>query len=246
MGESWHGKLAVVSDLIYKIYAIHNVNDMASRLFESLRMFIEYDAADLYLYDELNKEYVLSNSLQYHAKEKRKVHELGLNTDILDKNTNFVYRESDYQKEDLQERRRCFHPLYKENQFQYALHITLFYEDKSVGVINLYRYIGNQDFEYEDMAICNVLKEHLALRLSTEVGEQSGVKYTVSEVVNRFNLTPRETQVLKNMLAGKDNFQISDEMMISIFTIKKHIMNIYRKLEISSRTQLFKKVKEFE
>ena len=48
------------------------------------------------------------------------------------------------------------------------------------------------------------------------------------------------------MLAGKDNYQISDEMMISIFTIKKHIMNIYRKLEISSRTQLFKKVKEFE
>nr|WP_294488245.1 LuxR C-terminal-related transcriptional regulator [uncultured Anaerosporobacter sp.] len=246
MGESWHGKLAVVSDLIYKVYAIHNVSDMTSRLFESLRMFIEYDAADLYLYDELNKEYVLSNSLHYHAKGKRTARELGLNIDILDKNTNIVYRESDYQKEDLFEQKRCIHTLYKENQFQFALHVILSYEDKRVGVINLYRYIGNQDFEYDDMAICNVLKEHLALRLSVEVQEQSGVKYTVSEVVNRFNLTPRETQVLKNMLAGKDNYQISDEMMISIFTIKKHIMNIYRKLEISSRTQLFKKVKEFE
>ncbi|SHL97891.1 regulatory protein, luxR family [Anaerosporobacter mobilis DSM 15930] len=246
MGESWHGKLAVVSDLIYKVYAIHNVSDMTSRLFESLRMFIEYDAADLYLYDELNKEYVLSNSLHYHAKGKRTARELGLNIDILDKNTNIVYRESDYQKEDLFEQKRYIHTLYKENQFQFALHVILSYEDKRVGVINLYRYIGNQDFEYDDMAICNVLKEHLALRLSVEVQEQSGVKYTVSEVVNRFNLTPRETQVLKNMLAGKDNYQISDEMMISIFTIKKHIMNIYRKLEISSRTQLFKKVKEFE
>ncbi|MBS5932956.1 MAG: hypothetical protein KIC94_08745 [Clostridiales bacterium] len=246
MGESWHGKLAVVSDLIYKVYAIHNVSDMTSRLFESLRMFIEYDAADLYLYDELNKEYVLSNSLHYHAKDKKTARELGLNTDILDKNTNFVYIESDYQKEDLFEQRRCIHTLYKENQFQFALHVILSYADKRVGVINLYRYIGNQDFEYDDLAICNVLKEHLALRLSVEVQEQSGAKYTVSEVVNRFNLTPRETQVLKNMLAGKDNFQISDEMMISIFTIKKHIMNIYRKLEISSRTQLFKKVKEFE
>lgn len=246
MGESWHGKLAVVSDLIYKVYAIHNVSDMTSRLFESLRMFIEYDAADLYLYDELNKEYVLSNSLHYHAKGKRTARELGLNIDILDKNTNIVYRESDYQKEDLFEQKRYIHTLYKENQFQFALHVILSYEDKRVGVINLYRYIGNQDFEYDDMAICNVLKEHLALRLSVEVQEQSGVKYTISEVVNRFNLTPRETQVLKNMLAGKDNYQISDEMMISIFTIKKHIMNIYRKLEISSRTQLFKKVKEFE
>lgn len=246
MSESWHGKLAVVSDLIYKVYAIHNVRDMTSRLFESLRMFIEYDAADLYLYDAVNKEYVLSNSLQYHAKDKMTMQELGLNNDIIIKNTNFVYRESDYQKEDKLERRRYLHTFYKENQFLYALHIILSFEDKRIGVVNLYRYIGNNDFEYDDLAICNVLKEHLALRLSTEVREQSGVKYTVSEVVDRFNLTPRETQVLKNMLAGKDNFQISDEMMISIFTIKKHIMNIYRKLEISSRTQLFKKVKEFE
>lgn len=246
MSESWHGKLAVISDLIYKIYAIHNVRDMASRLFDSLRMFIEYDAVDLYLYDVVNKEYVLINSLLYHAKDKMTTQDLGLNNDILDKNTNFAYRESDYQKEDTLEQRRYLNTLYKENRFLYALHIILSYEDRKIGVINLYRYIGNNDFEYDDLAICNILKEHLALRLSTEVREKSGVKYTVSEAVDRFNLTLRETQVLKNMLAGKDNYQISDEMMISIFTIKKHIMNIYRKLEISSRTQLFKKVKEFE
>jgi DNA-binding CsgD family transcriptional regulator len=246
MGESWLGKLAVVSDLIYKVYSIHDVSNMASRFFESLRMFIEYDAADLYLYDEEYNLYQLSNSLQYHAKGTMTVEELGLSADILGKNTNFVYRESDYQKEDSRERRRYMQTLYKENQFQYALHIILAHENKRVGAINLYRYIGNHDYEYNDLAICNMLKGHLALRLSSEVCDQSGMKFTVSEVVNRFSLTPRETQVLKSMLAGKDNYQISDEMMISVFTIKKHIMNIYRKLEISSRTQLFKKVKEFE
>ncbi|WP_455717420.1 response regulator transcription factor [Anaerosporobacter sp.] len=246
MGESWHGKLAVLSDLIYKVYSIHNVSDMASRFFESLKIFIEFDAADLYLYDEENETYLLSNSQQYHGKDTMTVEELGLNVDILAKNTNFVYRESDYQQEDSKERRRYIQTLYKANQFQYALHIVLAYDDKRIGVMNLYRYLGNHDYEYDDLAICNILKEHLALRLSSEVCDQTGMKYTVSEVVSRFNLTPRETQVLKNMLAGKDNYQISDEMMISIFTIKKHIMNIYRKLEISSRTQLFKKVKEFE
>lgn len=246
MGESWHGKLAVVSDLIYKVYSNHNVSDMASRFFESLRILIEYDAADLYLYDEENEVYLLSDSLQYQARDTMTAEELGLNIDILDKNTNFVYRESDYQADDSKKERRYIQALYKANQFQYALHIILAYEDKRVGVINLYRYLGNHDYEYDDLAICNMLKDHLALRLSIEVRDQSEVKYTVSEVVNRFNLTPRETQVLKDMLAGKDNYQISDEMMISIFTIKKHIMNIYRKLEISSRTQLFKKVKEFE
>lgn len=246
MSETWHGKLAVVSDLILKIYSTHQLSEMANRLFEGMKMFVDFDAADFYIYDEMNKKYTLNSSMQYHANEHMSAEELGLNIDLLRKKINYVYRDSDYYEDNPIGNNVNRVVLYRSNQFQFALHMLLAYEDREIGVVTLYRMKGKPDFDYDEVAICNVLKEHLAYRLSNEVGERAESKYTVSEVVNQFGLTPRETQVLKNMLAGKDNFQISDEMMISTFTIKKHIMNIYRKLEISSRTQLFKKVKEYE
>ena len=246
MSESWHGKLAVVSEMILRIYSTHQLGDMASRLFEGMRMFVDFDAADFYIYDELNKKYTLSSSMQYHANEQMTAEELGLNIDLQKKRINYVYRDSDYYEENLSGKKLNRVAMYRTNQFQFALHILLAYDDREMGAFSLYRLKGKPDFDYDEVTICNVLKDHLAFRLSSEVRDGAEAKYTVSEVVNRFGLTPRETQVLKNMLAVKDNYQISDEMMISTFTIKKHIMNIYRKLEISSRTQLFKKVKEVE
>ena len=39
---------------------------------------------------------------------------------------------------------------------------------------------------------------------------------------------------------------ICDELVITPNTLKKHILNIYRKLGIKNRVQLFKMVREFE
>ena len=47
-------------------------------------------------------------------------------------------------------------------------------------------------------------------------------------------------------MKGKDNNTISEELQISVNTLKKHILNIYRKLNINNRVQLFKMIKEKE
>ena len=48
------------------------------------------------------------------------------------------------------------------------------------------------------------------------------------------------------LMEGKDNSFICDYLSISINTLKKHILNIYRKLGIRNRVQLFKKIREKE
>ena len=48
------------------------------------------------------------------------------------------------------------------------------------------------------------------------------------------------------LMEGKDNSFICDYLAISINTLKKHILNIYRKLGIRNRVQLFKKIREKE
>lgn len=64
-----------------------------------------------------------------------------------------------------------------------------------------------------------------------------------------FTLTQRESEILKFVLAGNKNEKIAEALHVSIFTVRTHISNIYRKFEVNSRAELLIKVNramEFE
>ena len=50
-------------------------------------------------------------------------------------------------------------------------------------------------------------------------------------------LTKREMEVLKEMSVGKFNRDIAKKMKISERTVKNHISSIFKKLEVTDRTQ---------
>ena len=50
-------------------------------------------------------------------------------------------------------------------------------------------------------------------------------------------LSERETEVLKLVAAGQTNQQMADQLNITASTIKRHLHNIYAKLEVKRRTQ---------
>ena len=50
-------------------------------------------------------------------------------------------------------------------------------------------------------------------------------------------LTPRETQVLRQIAMGLANQEIADALEISVETVKEHVQNLLRKLSVSDRTQ---------
>ena len=50
-------------------------------------------------------------------------------------------------------------------------------------------------------------------------------------------LTPREHEVLKLLVAGHTNLQISAELFISKETVKSHVAHLMRKLDVNSRVQ---------
>jgi DNA-binding CsgD family transcriptional regulator len=53
-------------------------------------------------------------------------------------------------------------------------------------------------------------------------------------------LSDREKEVLKKILEGKTNKQIADELHVALSTIKTHINNIYKVLNVSNRDDLRK------
>ena len=62
----------------------------------------------------------------------------------------------------------------------------------------------------------------------------------------KYRLSPREREVLRILLKGRDAKYIMDTFYISQSTAKTHIYNIYRKLDVHSRQELLDLVDETE
>ncbi|MFA6596460.1 MAG: response regulator transcription factor [Ignavibacteriaceae bacterium] len=66
-------------------------------------------------------------------------------------------------------------------------------------------------------------------------------KLLEEESKEEFYLTKRETEVLNKLSQGLDYIEISDALFISPFTVRKHIENIYRKLQVHNKMTAVKK-----
>ena len=59
----------------------------------------------------------------------------------------------------------------------------------------------------------------------------------LSEVAARYNLTRREREVTELICQGKSNKDIAEILFLSESTVKTHIYNIFRKLEVKNRIE---------
>lgn len=61
------------------------------------------------------------------------------------------------------------------------------------------------------------------------------------EPTDDFNLSKREVEVLELLKEGFDYNQIAEKLFISPFTVRKHIENIYKKLQVNNKMQAVQK-----
>jgi DNA-binding NarL/FixJ family response regulator len=66
-----------------------------------------------------------------------------------------------------------------------------------------------------------------------------------TQIGKRYNMTPRELEVAKLACRGLDNKQIGRTLNIKDGTVKTHIRNIYRRLNVQSRIAMFLKFIRF-
>lgn len=94
-----------------------------------------------------------------------------------------------------------------------------------------------------ERAVARQIEENLQHRMNEfEAQRQEKSKQIRQEQVQEFcqhyHLTERETEILRLILDGKSNQEISEELYITVGTVKAHIHSIFGKLEISRRSQL--------
>jgi LuxR family maltose regulon positive regulatory protein len=60
------------------------------------------------------------------------------------------------------------------------------------------------------------------------------------------SLSKRELEVLNHLAAGLTNREIAEKLVITVGTVKRHVSNIYAKLDVRSRTQAVAKARELD
>lgn len=85
--------------------------------------------------------------------------------------------------------------------------------------------------------LCNAIKAAAAGQVQIEPRAMARLMREVRAPDNPEPLTERETDVLRLLAQGQSNKEIAHNLSVSEKTVKSHVSNILRKLDVPSRTQ---------
>lgn len=247
MGRLENNDWLVMNNIIYKIYTTEDELLMRQNFIEQLKLLMDYDSADFFVSGN-NGETELVRPVLYNCNSSHTelYPQIDYSRGIWFTGQSLVYRETDIISDEKRMKMDYYKNVYRPNHWHYSLQLILSMNKKLLGVVTFYRTLGKENFQYEDIFILDMLKEHLSYRMSRDMlrSEIREEKLTIKETVEKYQLTKREETILEYLMDGADNTQICNELVISLNTLKKHILNIYRKLGIRNRVQLFKMVRE--
>jgi DNA-binding CsgD family transcriptional regulator len=231
------------NDIVYKIYTTKDNHEMRKSFLDELSMLIDFDAADFYLAKQ-GDEHGLISPVLYNCDGiySGRFDELDYSRGILYSGECMVYRETDIISDEFRVNTEYYNRLYRPNRWHYSAQMILASNNEFLGVVTLYRRTGKDNFCREDIIILDMLKNHLAFKLKYEKDKDGDATAKIDSFSEKYSLTKREVTVLRLLWDGKNNQEISEKLVISIHTLKKHILNIYRKSDVSSRGELINKV----
>ena len=64
------------------------------------------------------------------------------------------------------------------------------------------------------------------------------VRQKFEEVRQKFGLTPQELDIVSTVVEGYSNKEIAEYLKIGVDTVKRHLINIFDKVGVSSKLEL--------
>ena len=152
-----------------------------------------------------------------------------------------TYRYTDILNGKAKQLSETYNDFFKPMGACYSQGVNLVWNNHFLGLVVLFRGIGEQDFTDRDMFILRQFQGHLSHKLyRLLVGGQSKNHELLNKNVLRekYHLSEREIEIVDLVLSGHHNRDISDKLFIELSTVKTHLKRIFVKLNISSRTQI--------
>lgn len=241
----------LLNNIIFQIHSAEESAEMRQTLLEQLGLLMNFDSATFYV-SAAEDDRVLVSPIVFNItpelgeKYIRIYDSLDYAKGLMFSGKSIVYRESDIMPDEKRVETAYYKSCYLPCNWHYSISMVITYKRRFLGVLSLFRFSGQPDFEYEDIFILEMLKDHLEFRLFKDLytPEAAEEKITVAQCSIKFGLTRREETILSSLVEGLENESICVKLCITKNTLKKHILNIYRKLGIKNRIQLLKMVKQ--
>lgn len=150
------------------------------------------------------------------------------------------FLDSDVMTDEFRESTPLFKEIYAPQGIYYGLRAYLTYKGEVIGNISLFNSKEHGDFNSRDMLVLETLAPHIALRLGKE-RDLGLCEHSRDREVSlaEWGLTTREQEIVQMVLKGMEDHQIANSLCIAKSTVKKHIYNIYQKLDVNNRVQLY-------
>lgn len=245
-----NNEFLLINNIIYQIHSISDFDTMKITFLNLLKMLIPNTASSILMADHSDSKNLLCDPIcvpeVYSDTEKNYL----LNEDedytrwVMLSGQCLLIRESDLMSEDERVETVLYKKCYEPFGLHYSLQLNLVYNDLFLGVVTIYRKRDEGDFTPDEMFLVKAFSDHLNFRFyefyTKNSKNASNTSYSIANLASKYNLTNREAEVLQLIFEGMDNDEISDKLFISTYTLKKHIQNLYRKFNVSTKWNLLK------
>lgn len=242
----------LINSMALRIHDTRDLDEMIREFLSVINILVPYDRASFYFADEDNpynhpigvnlSDEELKLYIDNFAEMDPYIPLMGLIQDNQE-----PIRASDYAASVDLEKTEYYELAWKPKGIRYSMLLPMARQGVWIGSVNLFRHNDKEDFTDEELEISKILMEHLQIRLwrdkcsRNETGTLPDKSQDLrKQLIGEYGLTDRECEVVIMNTRGMTDMEICESMAISKNTLKKHISNIYSKLEISSRVELLK------
>ena len=243
----------ILNSIITSINGIKSLTAMRTAFLQKLMLLIDFDFSDFNLGQVHGKaqpaliDPVVVSRFSKDFEEnftslyENKYAELDYVKWVFSSPESLVYRESDLVNDEVRKKSTFYLEYLKPSSLINVAGISIISGGVFVGAVTLYRTAPKGDFSDKDLYILTQLLPHLQNKLSLEQEAIENERKSVSYLLRRhYGLTVREIEILRHVSRGLSNKEIGEALNITENTVKKHLTNLFGKLQVRSRTQLIR------
>ncbi|OOM71492.1 helix-turn-helix transcriptional regulator [Clostridium sp. BL-8] len=245
-----NNEFLLINNIIYQIYSISDFDTMKITFLNLLKMLVPSTASSILMADHTNSKNLLCDPIcvpeVYSDTEKNYL----LNEDddytrwIMLSGQSLLIRESDLMPESERIKTTLYKKCYEPFGLHYSLQLNLVYNDVFLGVVTIYRTKEEGDFTSDEIFLVKAFSDHLNLSFYNHYTKNSknpsSTSYSIAALASKYNLTNRESEILQLIFEDMNNDEIAEKLFISGYTLKKHIQNLYKKFNVSTKWNLLK------
>ena len=243
----------VINDLVYDMYNWRSLEDIKENFFQRLKLIVPFSYASILLKKHPDSEDVtLCNPICY-PDTFLEAEEAYLSCDDPGADYllwNLYAKESKLLRSSaiLDEQTRLNSPLYKNCYKKFDVYddmqFTIVHEGRLLGLLTLYRTSIDGAFSTDDMFFIRALGMHLNAVMHRLLGAKPARSISdekrLSDMRERFCLTGREVEILSHLYQFESNAEIADALGIRENTLQKHLQNLFRKLNVTSKWEVLR------